>query len=202
LRSYQDGLQDPKWRIGWLMIRTGNGVLFPYAGDATIQDLPKPARALPVPPKSASREKKKGKEENKKWSFGDFTSMGSLSSPSTPGTRTSSPERKGRSRQPRRLAEAVSLALGSGSRDITASHSRSGRGSGLDPSQPFLGCLDYIRNGPWWVAADEVLDIRMPSFEGKDEPRRTATPCLFLWIFGYTSFRQLPDTDSPEHRSS
>jgi len=148
--------------------------------DATIQGLPKHARALPVPPKTAPREKKKGKEESKKWSFGDFTSMSSLSSPSTPGTRTSSPERKGRSRQPRRLAEAVSLALGSGTRENTTSQSRSGRGSVSGSSQPLLfGGLASISHtngvrsggGGDFPAECEVLDIRMPSFEGKDEPR-------------------------------
>lgn len=132
----------------------------------------KPPRALPIPP-----EKKKSKEENKKkekWSFGDFTSMGSLSSSSTPGTRASSPERKGRSRQPRRLAEAVSLALGSSSRHIHTSHSRSKPGSVSETSQPvfFAGLSQSSSVHPSdgeALAESEVLDIRMPS-DGKIEP--------------------------------
>jgi len=64
----------------------------------------------PPPPK---KKKRKSKD---KWSFGDFPSIAASGSGSTsaPGTRNSSPERKGRSRQPRRLAEAVSQVLAVG----------------------------------------------------------------------------------------
>lgn len=188
LRSYRmDYRPQMQARLGHDLDRERN---FEYhdIGDATIQGLPKPTRALPAPPKPTPREKKKGKEENKKWSFGDFTSMSSLSSPSTPGTRTSSPERKGRSRQPRRLAEAVSLALGSTTRENTTSLSRSG-GSVSGSSQPlvFGGLASSIPHtngvrssggGGGFPVEYEVLDIRMPSFEGKDEPRsnRSSSP--------------------------
>jgi len=75
-------------------------------------------RALPNLPKS--KEKNKGKEERKKkdkWSFGDFPSIAAsgLGSTSAPGTRNSSPERKVKAT--RRLAEAVSLALGTSKLD-------------------------------------------------------------------------------------
>jgi len=64
-------------------------------------------RALPHPPKS-----KRAKMQKKdKCSFGDFPSIVASGSASDPGARNSFPEWKGRSRQPRRLAEAVSLAV-------------------------------------------------------------------------------------------
>ena len=96
-------------------------------------------RVLPNPPKSKGKEKNKGKEERKKkdkWTFGDFSSIGASGSgsASAPGTRNSSPERKGRSRQPRRLAEAVSLALGTSSwTTATGLTYASGRGATAGP---------------------------------------------------------------------
>ena len=51
------------------------------------------------------------KKKAKSSYFGGGGGGGGLSTLSTPGTRASSPERKSRSRQPRRLAEAVSSAL-------------------------------------------------------------------------------------------
>ena len=172
-------------------------------GDITVRDLPKPARALPVPPKSSFKESKK----KEKWSFGDFTS---LSSPSAPGTRASTPERKGRSRQPRRLAEAVSLALGSGSRNAVDSHSRSGRGSisrpqptlfsGLPASVLHAQELQGGGGGGGGPTDDyDVLDIRVPSKESKKEPRtnpRSLSPPLDFRIHKSQSTVRA-DPDSP-----
>lgn len=84
--------------------------------------LPTPSVQLAFPSKKTKDKKTKGKDKEKKdkekekkkdkWSFSDFTS--SMVSVSAPGTRASSPERKGRMRRPGRLADAVSMALGGG----------------------------------------------------------------------------------------
>lgn len=189
LRSYKMEY-GPQTRLdAYDFDRKRTGSPSPYAFEAAIQNLPQMPRILPVPPKPSSRERKKGKEGNKKkekWSFGDFTSMGSISSP---GTRASSPERKGRSRQPRRLAEAVSLALGSSNPHITASHSRSGLEpsliSGLTTSPSHTN--DVRRGGGVVPTEYEVLDIRMPLDEGKDGPRDNRSSPLDFRIHGSSS---------------
>ena len=137
-------------------------------------------RALPNPPKS--KERNKGKEERKKkdkWSFSDFPSIvaSGSGSASAPGTRNSSPERKGRSRQPRRLAEAVSLALGTSSWTTAAGFTyASGRGATAGPvSQSRFTASSSGMSPPWPhdfahtqmigdAEIDDVLDIRLPTF--------------------------------------
>ena len=95
------------------------------------------------------REKEKGEAKKKRSYFGDY--MGSV-----PTTRTSSPERMSRSRQPRKLASAVSLAL-------EEAHSKGTQDASASP-----------KRGRLLVLEDEVLDIKRTSplrQDGEDAPR-------------------------------
>ena len=147
-----------------------------------------------LPPKISkerTKDKEKEKEKDKKkekWSFGDFTSM--VGSVSAPGTRASSLERKRMSRQPRRLAEAVSMALGGGGSNSSATASPSAAvqirrqelPTGLSPLPPPIvlsATSSYgsdVSSGPMShgggrmhdLNEGEVLDIRMPLLTGRD----------------------------------
>lgn len=102
---------------------------------------------------------KKKKEERKARSY-----FGTTASGSAPATRASSPERKSRSRQPRRLAEAVTSALeevrnrgrGPSSSPKRKLKSASAGGSGL--GTPALSAPIEM----------EVLDISLPSLSGRE----------------------------------
>ncbi len=173
------------------------GVGFGTWGDASTMVTPTALSPTPVTPSvvlalpsKKSKERTKEKEKKKeKWSFGDFTSM--VGSVSAPGTRASSPERKRMSRQPRRLAEAVSMALGGGgsnSSGATASPSaapqiRRHMPTGLSPLSPpivlsatssyesdvFSGPMGHAGGGRTCDFEGEVLDIRMPLSTGRDD---------------------------------
>ncbi|KAF4616983.1 hypothetical protein D9613_008296 [Agrocybe pediades] len=89
---------------------------------------------------------------------------------STPGTRASSPERKSRSRQPRRLAEAVSTALEevrNRGRGGSSSPKRKGKADGNSSSSNNL----LVPGGGAGAGSQmemEVLDISLPSLTRRE----------------------------------
>lgn len=123
---------------------------------------PSPA-PIPVVDTGKAAEKAKKKKKARSY-FGDYIGGGAGASLSIPTTRASSPERMSRSRQPRKLASAVSLAL-------EEVRNKSGGGSGSGQYHLSASSASPIRTrkpGTFPVGAqppldDEVLDIRRTS---------------------------------------
>lgn len=128
----------------------------------TEKSTPPPEQALEEPPK------KKKESRNVRSYFGGTVSA--------PGTRSSSPERKSRSRQPRRLAEAVSSAL----EDVR----NRGRGASTSPKRksakapaptaPSTVPTSVPESSPV-VEESEVLDIRLPSLSRRATMETTSS---------------------------
>ncbi|KAF8899884.1 hypothetical protein CPB84DRAFT_1779611 [Gymnopilus junonius] len=123
-----------------------------------VLELPTPVSGMPTPVLATDRKKKEGRKTR--------SYFGAPAPGSAPTTRASSPERKSRSRQPRRLAEAVTSALeevrnrgrGPSSSPKRKLKSASGSAAGSAIGTPGLAAPVEM----------EVLDISLPSLSGRE----------------------------------
>lgn len=109
--------------------------------------------------KEKKKEKKKKEKKETRRTARSYFELGTgpaSAAGSAPGTRASSPERKSRSRQPRRLAEAVTMAL-----EEVRNRGRAGSGAGV-PSVPPLPSTTNSSSGDLGVLDISVQSLTKP----------------------------------------